>query len=172
MKNYLLSNIGKQAKAERMTLAQYVAKTGQDVMKLGTSADTIVYLVEWPDGLVDFWFEKDFEKQAVELNSIPEFFDFGIALNFLKEGKMLSRKCWAKGSFVYLQVDAEINVDQISLIKSFPNSVKSEFEERAASENFLPIRFKNFMAMVSPENIITNYNPPNLDVLAADWYVL
>lgn len=172
MKNYLFPKIGKQVKAERMTLGQYEKKTGQKVLAPGSDEDAFCYLIEWPNGLIKFLPEKDFEKEAVEINSTPAPFGFSRALSLLKEGNMLSRKCWAKGSFVYLQVDSEFNIDQIIQMNSLPSIVKREFEERSAYENFSPIRFKKSMAMVSPDNIITNYNPPNLDILAVDWYVL
>lgn len=114
--------------------------------------------------------------------------DFGKALKALKDGKMVVRESWRQDTFLFMQVPADINVEQVvPKMQSLPQSVKNEFLKRVNDLKALPsyppvhsdvtemvetIRYKNQLAIVNGRNEIYGYSPSAEDVLAEDWVIL
>ncbi len=94
--------------------------------------------------------------------------NFGQAIQALRDGKRVTRMSWGDiRYFVFRQVPAEINEEVIPKMQSLPQSVKNEFAKRGGN-----IKYKNQLAIVTPDNSIQGWSPNNSDVLANDWCIL
>lgn len=101
--------------------------------------------------------------------------EFQIAINALKEGKMVTRQGWnGKGMFVFMQVPSEISKDIVPKMQSLPPAVKAEFQKRFDDPNqqINAIYYSNQLALVNTSNLITGWSPSVSDVLSEDWEVL
>ena len=102
-----------------------------------------------------------------------EQFDFGKALEILKEGGMVARHGWnGKGLFVFMQVPSEIPSDVVPKMQSLPDKVKDKFIDRFGDEAFQidAIYYSNQLALVNTSNLITGWSPSTSDALAEDWF--
>jgi hypothetical protein len=102
-------------------------------------------------------------------------FNFGKAIEALKEGKMVAREGWnGKGLIIFMQVPSTIHKDFIPKMKSLPQSVKDELLRRCAdpSEQIDSIYYSNQLALINPSNLITGWSPSTPDSLADDWYIV
>lgn len=97
----------------------------------------------------------------------PQQVEFGLALEALKQGKMISRVGWNEKVFVFAQIPATIHPEIIPKMQSLPDSVKEEFMKRGGN-----ITYQNQLAIVYPDNSIHGWNPSVSDCLANDWFIL
>lgn len=99
---------------------------------------------------------------------------FGQAIELLNEGKMITRKAWVTGLFVFKQVPSTINKDIVPKMQSLPQSVKNEFQRRfdSPSEQIDSISYSDQLVLVGLSNMITGWSPTPSDVLATDWIEL
>jgi len=104
--------------------------------------------------------------------------NFGQAIQALNDGKRVSREGWnGKGLFVFKQVPADITLDIVPKMQSLPQSVKDEFLRREQQAIELggvtpPLKYRNQLAMVYPDNVIYGWVASPSDVLENDWCIL
>ena len=108
-----------------------------------------------------------------------KFVSFGEAVEALKIGKRVARDSWAKGTFIFMPIENEVNISIIPNMKSLPECVKNEFIRRhnETKENvngckYDYIYFRNQMTLVNPENEMNTYTATANDVLENDWLIL
>lgn len=89
------------------------------------------------------------------------------AAHLLAFGKVVRRKFWDKGSFVYMQVPSTIPSDIIPKMTSVPMEAKNVFAKRVG----LPLTYKNQLALVDMDNCTTTYTFTTEDIYALDWEV-
>lgn len=97
-------------------------------------------------------------------------FDFGKALELLKEGKLVARKNWnGKGMFIFMRPADEIDETFIiNKVKSLPSSYK-EWVKNHPSENS-KVNFNSYLCMKAANNEIVNgWLASQTDMLANDW---
>lgn len=97
-------------------------------------------------------------------------FDFGKALELLKEGKLVTRKNWnGKGMFIFMRPADEIDETFIiNKVKSLPDSYKG-WVKNHPSENGKVI-FNSYLCLKSANNEIVNgWFASQTDMLANDW---
>lgn len=78
--------------------------------------------------------------------TLPPKMDFGMAINFAKDGQFVCREKWEAGKFVFL----------------------ADFEKVRPSKNY-PTGFTKFLAISSPDGYADPYTPSNQDIMASDW---
>ena len=106
--------------------------------------------------------------------------NFGEAIKALKEGKIVQRSHWeGMGEFIFMQVPAVIGIDIVPKMQSLPQSVKDILTLRAVTpkhkvinDDLQSIRYKDQVALVDHENVITSWTPSVSDTLAEDWIIL
>ena len=110
--------------------------------------------------------------------------NFNDVMEALKKGKIAVRSDWnSKGTFIFMQVPAEIPMEVVPKMQSLPEYVKEMFKFRHESGKipggtfFDPIllntiRYKDQIAIVYPDNTICGWSPSVSDTLAEDWIIL
>lgn len=143
-------------------------------------------------------FTNELKKLYINMDPFKNPTSFGEAIKALKEGKRVAREGWnGKGLFIFMQVPADINVEQVvPNMQSLPQSVKDEFMRRLkpiqdrvkstfdkhpemeeyvyddSETPFLKIKYRNQLAMVYPDNTIYGWVASPSDVLEEDWIIL
>ncbi len=98
----------------------------------------------------------------------PEKFNFGTAIHYLKEGKLLRRSGWnGKGMFVCKQIPATIGLDVIPKMQSLPQAAKDVLIERNQE-----IAYTNQMLIVNAEGRADSWVPSASDVFSEDWEIV
>lgn len=99
---------------------------------------------------------------------MEEWFNFGEAIEALKEGKRVARSGWnGKGMFVFKQVPSPISKDIVPKMTSLPQSVKDEFVRRDQGPTYV-----NQMAIVKPDGSVDSWVASSSDTFAEDWVIL
>jgi hypothetical protein len=110
--------------------------------------------------------------------------NFSEVIEALKNGKIAVRSDWnTKGTFIFMQVPAEIPMEVVPKMQSLPEYVKEMFKLRHEAATlpdgtfFDPIlmntiRYKDQMAIVYPDNTICGWSPSVTDMFAEDWIIL
>lgn len=95
-------------------------------------------------------------------------FNFGIAIDKVKKGKMMQRKGWnGKDMFIFMRPSDILSPEFICNIKSLPESVKSYLKEKGQPVEFLP-----YLCMFTADKKIVNgWLASQTDMLANDWGV-
>ncbi len=107
--------------------------------------------------------------------------NFGLAIEALKDGKMVSRAGWnGKGMFVFMRPSDEISLNTVMFnVKSIPQSVKDFLsrktdpskEDRLNGES--RIKFCSYLCMYAADGSIVNgWLASQTDMLAEDWGIL
>jgi hypothetical protein len=99
---------------------------------------------------------------------MEKLFNFGTAIELLKEGKMVQRAGWnGKGMFIVKQIPATIGLDIIPKMQSLPQSVKDHLISKQQ-----PISYTNQMLIVNSDGRADSWVPSSSDVFAEDWSVV
>lgn len=85
----------------------------------------------------------------------------------MQSGKMIARRAWANGCFIFAQVPSIISKDIIPKMTSLPEAVKQELSERG-----LELSYHNQIALVNNKSHICGYTPTVSDLSADDWFIL
>lgn len=89
---------------------------------------------------------------------------FEKALEQLKNGYPICRKSWKPGTFICLQVEADINKEIIPKMQSLSEHVKCLLDN--------DLHYRNQCIIITPSTegyFITSYTPTWEDILAEDW---
>ena len=109
--------------------------------------------------------------------------NFGIALEAVKEGKLIARENWnGKGMFVFQRLADELNIEFIiDKVKSLPESVKTYYLQDIINEQGqrIPIgeddkvKFTAYLCMKAADGTIVNgWLASQTDMLSNDWCIL
>ncbi|HEY5508531.1 MAG TPA: MW1434 family type I TA system toxin [Paludibacter sp.] len=105
-----------------------------------------------------------------------ELFNFGLAIEALKQGKRVARQSWKYESkkFIFVQVPSTIGKDIVPKMQSLPTTVKHYFEETFVdpAQQISDIYYNNQIACVGLSNVIEGWNPTCNDILGEDWMIL
>lgn len=93
---------------------------------------------------------------------------FGQAIEFLKQGKAVSRTCWAKGKFIIKQVPNHIEAEVIPNMQSLPQSAKDIILRRENPH----IDYTNQILVINPDCRADSWLPSSSDIFAEDWRVI
>lgn len=90
---------------------------------------------------------------------------FGLALEALKEGKLVCRSGWnGKGMFIVKQIPGVIGTEIIPKMQSLPQSVKDVLIERNQ-----PISYESQMLIINSNGRADSWVPSSSDCFANDW---
>ncbi len=89
------------------------------------------------------------------------------ALEATKAGIPVRRRCWRAGLVMFRQIPSMVNADVVPRMTSLPVSVK----QLVVSRN-TPLRYRDQLVLLFPDNTIVGYSPSSSDVLGEDWEVL
>lgn len=119
------------------------------------------YKVVYADGYVS-WSPADvFEEAYRPIDGLT----FGLAIEAMKMGKCVARKCWnGKGMFIYKAlpntVPAEIVPKMVSLSDDTKKLIKT------------PISFGAVMTIVKPDGTADSWVASSSDTFAEDWFIV
>ncbi len=92
--------------------------------------------------------------------------NFAEAVEYLNEGKMISRKGWnGKDIFVFKQIEYTLPSEMFKDNLAMPQRVC----EKIASMK-VDITYSNQMYIVHPDGRINTWVPSSSDIFAEDWY--
>lgn len=112
------------------------------------------------------WMLADTLTEVTTAASDPSYYNFGIAISFLKAGGAVRRAGWnGKGLFVVKQVPANISADIIPNMQSLPQSAKDIIMARAEPH----LAYTNQMLIIHPDGRADSWVPSSSDVFAEDW---
>lgn len=98
-------------------------------------------------------------------------FGFGVAIEKLKNGEVVSRQSWEENKYVVKQIDSLITEQVIPIMTSLPSTVK----ELIMSSPSKTINYHEQCLIVTQTedaNYATNYVPNWVDIFADDWCVV
>lgn len=96
-------------------------------------------------------------------------FNFGQAIEYLKDGKCLRRIGWnGKGLFVCKQIPCTLEGLIIDKVQSLPGSCK---EILRAREGVPTIKYTNQMLIINPDGRADSWVPSVSDIFAEDWEI-
>lgn len=100
-----------------------------------------------------------------------EHFNFGEALEHLKNGLAVTRHAWENNMFVVKQINADIDEKVIPHMTSLPQKVKelilqTECKSISYQQQCLIVQ------LTDNGNIATNYIPNWIDIFADDWTIV
>lgn len=100
-----------------------------------------------------------------------DLFNFGVAIQKLKNGEAVARKSWNKCMYVVKQIDSSISEEIIPKMTSLPQVVK---ELLLSSPNKVINYHEQCLIVTQTEdgNYATNYIPNWIDIFAEDWFVV
>ena len=105
----------------------------------------------------------------MERETLVEVFDFGQAINLLKDGKLVARTGWnGKGMFIFMRPGASISEETVLGIKTLPPDFKEWIESHPSESG--NIVFGSYLCMKSADGSIVNgWLASQSDMLAKDW---
>jgi hypothetical protein len=117
-----------------------------------------MYYVKYEDGYHSFSPANVFEN-GYSLNELGYFFDFGVAIQFLKAGKLVARKGWnGKGMFLYYVPASKFIVNRAPLLGIFPEGTE--------------INHCAWLGMKTADGKFVPWLASQTDMLAEDWEVV
>lgn len=134
------------------------------------------YQVQYADGYTS-WSPKDvFEESYRPTNAM----NFGLAVEALKQGKLVARSGWnGKGMFLFMRPADELTTGFIPKVKSLPEAVKNWIEknlddkENPGETGLTPVKFGAYICMKAADNTIVNgWLASQTDILADDWQII
>lgn len=94
-------------------------------------------------------------------------FGFDKALQYLNEGKCISRSGWnGKDLFVFKNYPTTVEKESILDLASMPTSAKLILYDRN-----IKITYRNQMLIVNKDGTIDSWVPSSSDVFAKDWTI-
>lgn len=172
MKKYIGVKI---VSAEPMTEHRFINQVkNQDVPQNQENREG--YKVIYPDGYVSWCPKEQFEEANRETDGMT----FGMALEALKRGLLVSRKGWnGKGMFIFLRPADELHIEfVVDKVKSLPQSVKDyylqdlvdENKERVPANLNETVKFTAYICMKAADGTIVNgWLASQTDMLSEDW---
>ena len=105
---------------------------------------------------------------------------FGEALQALKTGGKVCRAGWnGKNMFIFMRPADTLTTEQVSKIKSLPQSVKDwidkniDDKQNRGETGLTPVKFTAYLCMKAADNTIVNgWLASQTDMLADDWQIL
>ena len=95
-------------------------------------------------------------------------FNFGKAVEALKEGKLVYREGWHRtGMFIMKQIPAEIGLDIIPKMQSVQQSAKDILINRGTT-----LKYENQMLIIKEDGTADSWVPSSSDVFAEDWIII
>lgn len=108
--------------------------------------------------------------------------DFGQALRYLKQGKLVQRAGWnGKDMFIFIRPEDELPVEMVvHNVKSLPQSVKNYLADRfkgnytkASDKSPFTIKFTSYLCMKAADGSIVNgWLASQTDMLSSDWQIV
>jgi len=100
---------------------------------------------------------------------MKEYFNYGTALELLKEGQRVAREGWnGKGMYIFMRPEDTLAKDFIPNVKSLPGSVKKHLESLDQD-----VKFNAYLCMFSAQGeIINGWLASQTDMLANDWVIV
>ena len=152
-KNNMKKYIGtKVIMAEPMTMKKAQKVLGRELKPATLEEDG--YLVEYKDGYKSWSPRSVFEEAYHEVDSI----NFGKAINLLKSGLAVRRKCWSGNKFLYY-----VPMASYQAITDIAKSITDKDGK---------VRYKEYIAIRCKDGDVGFYTPTQCDVLADDWEVV
>lgn len=101
--------------------------------------------------------------------TLVEVFDFGQAINLLKEGKLVARTGWnGKGMFIFMRPGDSISEETVLRIKTLPTDFKEWIESHPSESG--NIVFGSYLCMKAADGSIVNgWSASQTDMQAEDW---
>lgn len=124
------------------------------------------YIVQYSDGYISWSPKEQFEKAYRKIKTGE--MSFGLAIEALKLGKLISRKGWNKSDQVIMkQIPAEIGLDIIPNMQSLQQSLKNRL-----LRNETTIKYTNQMLIVQPDGKADSWVPSSSDIFSDDWFIV
>lgn len=108
--------------------------------------------------------------------------NFGMALEALKQGKLVARNGWnGKDMFIFQRPEDELTVEMlIEKVKSLPQSVKDHFNNvykgdylKASDNQPFTVKFTSYLCMKNAQgDIVNGWLASQTDMLAEDWIII
>lgn len=149
MKKYIGTKV---IMAEPMTLTEAQKVLGRELKPATLEEDG--YLVEYKDGYKSWSPKSMFEEAYSEVGSV----NFGGAIDLLKAGLAVRRKCWSGNKFLYYVPTASY--------PAMTNVAKSIADKDGK------VLYKEYIAIRCKDGDVGFYTPTQCDVLADDWEVV
>lgn len=104
------------------------------------------------------------------MNSCVEKFDFGKAIELLKEGKCVYREGWnGKNLFICKQIPCELNGNIIANIQSLPADAKKILLARGTADNVSALKYTNQCLIINADGRADSWVCSISDMFAEDW---
>lgn len=136
------------------------------------------YEVTYPDGYVSWCPKEQFEEANRETDGMT----FGMALEVLKKGLLVSRKGWnGKGMFLFMRPADELHIEfVVHKVKTLPQSVRDYYRkdtqvnegcEQPYDESDV-VKFTAYICMKAADGSIVNgWLASQTDMLSEDWVI-
>lgn len=150
--------------AVAMTLGAYNEKRG---WKMPENEDPTRegYFVEYEDGYQSWSPKEVFEEAYRETTGM----NFGLALESLKKGKLVTRSGWnGKGMWLFRQIGNTVSKDFIPKFASLPDAAKAKLSERDTD-----VVFNSSITMLTATGELQpGWLASQTDMLADDWMIV
>ena len=104
------------------------------------------------------------------MNSCVEKFNFGKAIELLKEGKCVCREGWnSKNLFICKQIPCELNGNIIANIQSLPADAKKILLARGTVDNVSALKYTNQCLIINADGRADSWVCSASDMFAEDW---
>lgn len=104
------------------------------------------------------------------MNSCVEKFNFGKAIELLKEGKCVCREGWnGKNLFICKQIPCELNGNIIANIQSLPADAKKILLARGTVDNVSALKYTNQCLIINADGRADSWVCSASDMFAEDW---
>lgn len=109
------------------------------------------------------------KKDFMNIFDSVDYFGFPVSIELLKLGFALEREKWNGKYSIYKQIPAIIEKDNISNLKSMPDSVKNYLSKNKSAND---LYYENQCVILDKERCsIDSWSPSIEDVFAKDWMI-
>lgn len=100
-------------------------------------------------------------------------FDFGTAINKMKDGNLVTRAGWnGKGMFLFMRPEDSLPVAMLENFKSLPQSVKDYYRGTMGTKDTGNVTFTGYICMKAADDTVVNgWLASQTDILSNDWMV-
>jgi hypothetical protein len=113
---------------------------------------------------------KIYETYNRNMNSCVEKFNFGTAIELLKEGKCVCREGWnGKNLFICKQIPCELHGNIIANIQSLPADAKKILLARGTVDNVSALKYTNQCLIINADGRADSWVCSISDMFAEDW---
>lgn len=124
------------------------------------------------EGIIIREFVPEYEHKIYNrnMNSCVEKFNFGKAIELLKEGKCVCREGWnGKNLFICKQIPCELNGNIIANIQSLPADAKKILLARGTVDNVSALKYTNQCLIINADGRADSWVCSISDMFAEDW---